>query len=181
MGKQIRGFTAVALAAVLGACFESAEPLIATNDADYPFDKGVRYTFYEWDKERRTWQPQETGTLRREGDHYVQLDDGAKRNDPSPILFKDIGRGYFIAQQKESSAYIYDLVLLQNDIAYQFGFACATEDKAFADKGLLDSFTPTERSGNTCRVSNFDKLKEIFFAIAAERQQPQGMYAIDRR
>ena len=181
MGTHVGRFAALILAAVVGACFESAEPLIAANDADFPFDKGVRYTFYEWDKERRVWHPNETGTLRRDGEHYVQLDDGSQRTDPDPIMFKSIGNGYFIAQQKENAAYIYDLVRLQNDMAYQYGLACANEDRKFADQGLLDSFTPTDRSGNTCRVSSFDKLRQIFLAIVAERPQPQGMYTIDRR
>ena len=81
MSRHIRHFAAVGLAALLASCFESAQPLIAANEAEFPFGQTVRYTFYEWDKERRTWQPNETGTIRREADHYLQLDDGGRIGD----------------------------------------------------------------------------------------------------
>jgi len=179
--KYVLRCAAVALAMVLGACFESAQPLIAAGEGDFPFGQLVRYTFYEWDKEKGIWQPNETGTLKRVDDHYVELDDGGRRSDENPIQFKSVGNGYFIGQQKENAVYIYDLLRLQNDIAYQYGLACADEDRKFAEQGLLDSFTASERSGNTCKVSSFDKLRQIFLALAAERRQPQGMYAIQRQ
>jgi hypothetical protein len=182
MRRHVQRFAALGLAIGLAACFESTEPLIGT-DGDFPFGDGVRYTFYEWDKEKGVWQPNETGTVQREGDHYVELDDGGQRNDASPIRFKDIGNGgYFIAQQRQDNGvYIYDLLKVQSDnLAYQFGFACRTEDRKFADQGLIDSFTADERWGNTCKVSDLDKLKRVFLAIAAEVNQPQGMYAITK-
>jgi hypothetical protein len=179
--KTLLRFAVLALGMGLGACFESAQPLIAANDADFPFDRGVRYTFYEWDKDRRTWQPSETGTVTREGDHYVQLEDGAANNDATPFMLKSIGNGYFIAQQPDRSVYIYDLLRIQNNIVYQFGFPCTDADRKFIDQGLLDGFTATERSGNTCKVSDFDKLRQMFLANAAEQNQPYGMYTIDRR
>ena len=55
---------------------------------------------------------------------------------------------------------------------------CTDADKKFADQGLLDSFTKDTQWGNTCRVSDFDKLKQVLFAIAKERPQPQGMFGI---
>ena len=170
----------LALAMGLGACFESAQPLIAANDADFPFDRGVRYTFYEWDKERRTWQPSETGTVTREGDHYVQREDGALTNDGTPFVLKSIGNGYFVAQQPERSVFIYDLVRIQGDVVYQYGMPCTDEDRKFTDQGLLDSFTADTPSGNSCKVSSLDKLTRVLRAIATERPQPQGMYAVQR-
>jgi hypothetical protein len=178
--KTLLRFAVLALGMGLGACFESAQPLIAANDADFPFDRGVRYTFYEWDKDRRTWQPSETGTVTREGDHYVQLEDGAANNDATPFVLKSIGNGYFIAQQPDHSVYIYDLVRIQGDIVYQYGMPCTDEDRKFADQGLLDSFTADTQSGNSCKVSSLDKLTRVLRAIATERPQPQGMFAIQR-
>ena len=180
MTKMGQGCAAVALAAMLAACFESAEPLIVASQADFPFAQVSRYTFYEWDKERRVWQPHETGTLKREGDHYVQLDDGGRLDGSNAIRLKAIGDGYFIAQQQSNAIYIYDLLRMQNNIVFQFGFACAEADRRFVEQGLLDSFTPTERSGNVCRVSSLEKLRQIFLANAAEQNQPYGMFTIDR-
>jgi hypothetical protein len=164
----------------VGACFESAQPLISSKDADFPFTASFRYAFYEWDKEQKTWQPSETGTVNREGDHYVQIDDGGLVKDANPFLLKSIGDGYYIAQQPNEMAYVYDLLKVQGDVVYQFGMPCMDADKKFADQGLLDSFMKDTQYGNTCRVSNFDNLKQVLFAIAKERSQPQGMYAITK-
>jgi hypothetical protein len=180
MLRHVQRFAAVGLAAILAACFESAQPLIAANEAEFPFGALTRYTFYEWDKERRSWQPNETGTVKREADHYVQLDDGGRLSDSNPIRLKGIGDGYFIAQQQNNSTYVYDLMKIQNDVAYQFGFPCSAADKKYVEQGLLDGFTADDRWGNTCRVSSFDKLRQIFLANAAEQNQPLGMYALQR-
>jgi hypothetical protein len=177
--RRVRCF-AVALAAVVSACFESAEPLITGAEADFPFAPSVRYSFYEWDKQRRVWQPHETGTLKRDGDRYLQLDDGGRLDGSNGIRFKAIGDGYFVVQQQNAAAYVYDLLRIQNNIVYQFGFACTESDRKFVERGLLDGFAATERSGNTCKVSSLDKLRQIFLANAAEQNQPYGMYTIDR-
>jgi hypothetical protein len=58
--------------------------------------------------------------------------------------------------------------------------ACADTDKKYADQGLIDSFVKDTPSGNTCRVSSFDKLSQTFRAIANDRPQPQGMFGIVR-
>jgi len=181
MQKHVQRVAALVLAAVLGACFESAQPLIAAKDGDFPFDRSIRYTFYEWDKEKSTWQPSETGTVNRDGDHYVQLDDGGLDKDGKPFLLKSIGNGYFIAQQPNDAVYVYDLLRFQGDIVYQYGMPCTDVDKKFADQGLLDSFAKDTQWGNTCRVSSFDKLTRVMRAIATDRPQPQGMYAITRQ
>ncbi len=131
----------------LGACFESAQPLIAAAGADFPFDRPVRYTLYEWDKEKSTWQPSETGTINRDGDHYVQLDDGGLVRDAKPFLLKSIGNGYFVGQQPNNADFMYDLLRIQGDIVYQYGMACTDADKKYADQGLLDCFTKDGQFG----------------------------------
>lgn len=176
--KTILRCAVVVVAMAVGACFESAQPLISAKGADFPLGTNLRYTFYEWDKEKKTWQPSETGMVNREGDHYVQIDDGGLVRDAKPFLLKSIGDGYFVAQQPDDRVYIYDLLKIQGDIVYQFGMPCEDADKKYADKGLLD-FMETQY-GNTCRVSDFDKLKQVLFAIAKERPQPQGMYALTK-
>ena len=169
------------LAIALGACFQSVQPLIAAKDADFPFTSSFRYTLYEWDKEKSVWTPSETGTVNREGDHYVQLDDGGLVREAKPFLLKSIGNGYFIAQQPSGDmVYIYDLLKIQGDIIYQFGMPCTDADRKYADQGLLDSFMKDTQYGNTCRVSDFDKLRQVLLAVAKERPQPQGMYGIVR-
>ena len=178
--KTILRCAVVVVAMAVGACFESAEPLILAKGADFPLGTNLRYTFYEWDKEKKTWQPSETGMVNREGDHYVQIDDGGLVRDAKPFLLKSIGDGYFIAQQPDDRVYIYDLLKIQGDVVYQFGMPCMDADKKFADQGLLDSFMKETQYGNTCRVSDFDKLKQVLFAIAKERPQPQGMYALTK-
>jgi hypothetical protein len=178
--KTILRCAVVVVAMAVGACFESAQPLISAKSADFPLGPNLRYTFYEWDKEKKTWQPSETGMVNREGDHYVQIDDGGLVRDAKPFLLKSIGDGYFVAQQPDERVYIYDLLKIQGDVVYQFGMPCADADKKFADQGLLDSFMKDTQYGNTCRVSDFDKLKQVLFAIAKERPQPQGMYAITK-
>ena len=178
--KQVLRFAVVGLAMALGACFESAQPLISSGNADFPFTTNVRYTFYEWDKEKKGWQPSETGTVNRDGDHYVQIDDGGLTQDAKPFLLKSIGNGYYIAQQPNDMVYIYDLMKIQGDVVYQFGMPCTDADKTFADQRLLDSFTKDSFGGNSCRVSDFDKLAQVLLAIAKERPQPQGMYAITK-
>jgi hypothetical protein len=178
--KQVLCCAVVGLAIALGACFESAQPLIAAKDADFPFQSTIRYTFYEWDKAKSTWQASETGTVNRDGDHYVQLDDGGLVKDAAPFLLKSIGNGYFIAQQPNNAVYIYDLLRFQGDIVYQYGIACADADKKYADQGLVDSFTKDTQFGNTCRVSSFAKLSQTLRAIANDRPQPQGMFTIAR-
>jgi hypothetical protein len=177
--KTILRCAVVVVAMAAGACFESAEPLISATSADFPLGTNLRYTLYEWDKEQKTWTPSETGMVNREGDHYVQIDDGGLVKDAKPFLLKGIGDGYFIAQQPNEKTYIYDLLKIQGDIVYQFGMPCEDADKTFADQGLLDGFMETQY-GNTCRVSDFDKLKQVLFAIAKERPQPQGMYALTK-
>jgi hypothetical protein len=180
MMKQVLRCAVIGLAMALGACFESAQPLIAPGNADFPFNTGVRYTFYEWDKDKGIWQPSETGTVNREGDHYVQLDDGGLVKDAKPFLLKSIGNGYFVAQQPNEMVYVYDLLRIQGDIVYQYGMPCTDADKTFADDGLLDSFTKDTQYGNTCTVSDFDKLTQVLRTIAKDRPQPQGMYALTR-
>jgi hypothetical protein len=177
--KHVLRFAVLALAIALGACFESVQPLIAAKDADFPFTSSFRYTLYEWDKEKGIWTPSETGTVNREGDHYVQLDDGGLVREEKPFLLKSVGNGYFIAQQPNEMVYIYDLLKIQGNVVYQFGMPCADEDKKYADQKLLDSFSEGQ-FGNTCRVSNFDKLRQVLLAVAKERSQPQGMYAITK-
>ena len=177
--KTILRCAVVVVAMAVGACFESAQPLISAKSADFPLGTNLRYTFYEWDKEKKTWQPSETGMVNREGDHYVQIDDGGLVRDAKPFLLKSIGNGYFVAQQPDDRVYIYDLLKIQGDVVYQFGMPCEDADKKFADQGLLDGFMETQY-GNTCRVSDFDKLKQVLFAIAKERPQPQGMYALTK-
>ena len=178
--KTILRCAVVVVAMAVGACFESAQPLISAKGADFPLGTNLRYTFYEWDKEKKTWQPSETGMVNREGDHYVQIDDGGLVRDAKPFLLKSIGDGYFVAQQPDDRVYIYDLLKIQGDVVYQFGMPCTDTDKKFADQGLLDSFMKDTSYGNTCRVSDFDKLKQVLFAIAKERPQPQGMYALTK-
>lgn len=177
--KQALRFTLLGLAIALGACFESVQPLIAAKDADFPFTSNFRYTLYEWDKEKSVWTPSETGTVNREGDHYVQLDDGGLVREAKPFLLKSIGDGYFIAQQPNEMIYIYDLLKIQGNVVYQFGMPCADSDKKYADQKLLDSHI-SGQYGNSCRVSNFDKLRQVLLAVAKERSQPQGMYAITK-
>jgi len=178
--KQVLRFTILTLAIALGACFESVQPLIAAKDADFPFTSTFRYTLYEWDKEKGTWQPSETGTVNRDGDHYVQLDDGGLVKEAKPFLLKSIGNGYFVAQQPNNAVYIYDLVRIQGDIVYQYGMPCTEADQKYADQGLLDSFMKDAQFGYTCRVSSFEKLAQVLRAIANDRPQPQGMYGITR-
>ena len=180
MRKHVLRCSVLGLAMGLGACFESAQPLISTANADFPFTTTARYTFYEWNKEQKTWQPSETGTVSRDGDHYVQIDDGGLTQDAKPFLLKSIGDGYFIAQQPSDVIYIYDLLKIQGDVVYQFGMACADADKKFADQRLIDSFTKDSYGGNSCKVSDFDKLKQVLFAIAKDRPQPQGMYTLTK-
>jgi hypothetical protein len=177
--KQILRFAILTLAIALGACFESVQPLIAAKDADFPFDRTFRYTLYEWDKKKSVWTPSETGTVNRDGDHYVQVDDGGLVKDATPFLLKSVGNGYFIAQQPNDMVYIYDLLKIQGNVVYQFGMPCSDEDKKYADRKLLDSHVGGQY-GNSCRVSNFDKLRQVLLAVAKERPQPQGMYAITR-
>jgi hypothetical protein len=178
--RQVLRFAVVAVAMTLGACFESVQPLIAASEADFPFTGNFRYTLYEWDKEKGTWQPSETGTVNREGDHYLQLDDGGLTKDGKPFLLKSVGNGYYVGQQPNENVYVYDLLKIQGDVVYQFGLPCTEADKKYADQGLLDSFTKDTQWGNTCRVSNFEKLSQVLLAIAKERPQPQGMYGIVR-
>ena len=180
MTKQFLRCAVVGLAMALGACFESVEPLIMAGAADFPFDKSVRYTFYEWDKEKNTWQASETGTINRDGDHYVQLDDGGLVKEAKPFLLKSIGNGFFVGQQPNNMAFMYDLLRIQGDIVYQYGMACADADKKYADQGLLDGFMKDTQWGNTCSVSSFDKLARVLRAIADERPQPQGMFGLVR-
>ena len=177
--KHVLRCAVLGLAVALGACFESVQPLIAAKDADFPFDRNFRYTLYEWDKEKGTWTPSETGTVNREGDHYVQIDDAGLVKEAKPFLLKSIGNGYFVAQQPNERVYIYDLLKVQGDVVYQFGMSCTDVDRKFADQGLIDSFV-SGQYGNTCRVSNFDKLRQVLFAVAKERSQPQVMYGIAR-
>jgi hypothetical protein len=178
--QQALCFAVLGLAVALGACFESVQPLIAASDADFPFDRSFRYTLYEWDKEKGVWQPSETGTVNREGNHYVQIDDGGLVKEAKPFLLKSIGNGYFIAQQPNEMVYIYDLLRIQGDIVFQYGMPCTDNDKKYADQGLLDSFVKDTQYGNTCRVSDFDKLRQVLLAAAKDRPQPQGMYGITR-
>ena len=170
----------VGLAMALGACFESAQPLIAAKDADFPLPNTLRYTLYEWDKEKSVWTPSETGAVNRAGDHYEQIDDGGLVKEAKPFLLKSIGNNYFVAQQPNNTVFNYDLVRVQGDMIYQYGMACTEDDKKFADQKLLDSFTKDTQWGNTCKVSSFDKLAQALRAIATERPQPQGMYVIAR-
>jgi hypothetical protein len=169
------------LALMLGGCFESELPLIAAQEADYPFERGFHYTFYEWNKEARNWEPSETGSVQRDGDHYMQLADVGVSDKGDPFLLKSIGDNYYIAQKSDnsSSIYVYDLVRINGNIVYEYGLPCTDEDRKFVAQGLIDSFT-VDSAGNRCSVSSLDKLARVFRAITAERPQPQGMYGLDK-
>jgi len=118
-------------------------------------------------------------TVRRDGDHYVQLTDIGVSDTGDPFLLKSIGDNYYIAQKVDNSLFIYDLVRINGNIVYQYGLPCADEDRKFVAQGLIDSFAVDSPGGNKCTVSSLEKLARLFRAIAAERSQPQGMYGID--
>ena len=179
MLKRLQVAIALLFTVMLGGCYESATPLIAARDADFPFERTFHYTFYEWNKDTRNWQPSETGTISRDGDHYVQLTDVGTNDKGDPFLLKSIGDNYYIAQQPNNANFIYDLVRINGNIVYQYGMICADEDKKFVTQGLIDSFKTDSTRGNICAVSNLDKLARLFRAIAAERPQPQGMFGMD--
>ena len=178
MRNCCKGAIVAILAAMLCGCFQSAQPLINAQNADYPFDGTFHYTFYEWSKDSKTWSPSDTGTIKRDGDHYMQLADVGTDNG-DPFFLKSIGDNLYIAQQPDKSNFIYDLVRLNGNIIYQYGLACSDEDQKFAAQGLIDSFKPESSGSNTCVVSSLDKLTRMFRAIAAERRQPQGMFGRD--
>jgi len=178
MRRPLHSAIALALALILGGCFESTTPLIPAANADYPFERTFHYTFYEWNKDTKVWQPSETGTISRDGDHYVQLPDiGNDQGDA--FLLKSIGDNYYIAQQPNKATFIYDLVRINGNIIYQYGMSCADEDKKFVEQGLIDSFKTDSTRGNVCAVSSLEKVARLFRAIAAERPQPQGMFGVD--
>jgi hypothetical protein len=167
------------LAALLSGCFESEQPLISAQNADYPFERDFHYVFYEWNKDAKNWEPSETGTVKRDGDHYVQLPD-VGNDSGDPFLLKAIGDNFYIAQQPSKSSHIYDLVRINGNIIYQYGMSCTDADKRFAQQKLIDSIKTDSNGGNTCMVSSLDKLGRVFRAIADERPQPQGMFGVDR-
>jgi len=179
MREPLKSAIVVVLTMLLGGCFESATPLIAAANADYPFAQTFHYTFYEWNKDAKNWQPSETGTISRDGDHYVQLADLSSSDKGDPFLLKSIGDNYYIAQQPNNSTFIYDLVRINGNIIYQYGMNCADTDKKFVAQGLIDSFKTESTRGNVCAVSSLDKVGRLFRAIAAERPQPQGMFGRD--
>ena len=43
--KTILRCAVVVVAMAVGACFESAQPLISAKTADFPFERSIRYTF----------------------------------------------------------------------------------------------------------------------------------------
>ena len=179
MRKLLHSAVAAVLAAMLSGCFESEQPLITAGNADYPFDRDFHYVFYEWNKDSKNWEPSETGTVKRDGDHYVQLADVGNDNG-NPFFLKAIGDNFYVAQQPNRSNYMYDLVRINGNIIYQYGMSCTDEDKKFAEQKLIDSFKAESNGGNTCRVSNLNQLGRVFRAIAVDRPQPQGMFGMDR-
>jgi hypothetical protein len=168
------------LTLMLGGCFESERPLIAAQDADYPFERGFHYTFYEWNKEARNWEPSETGSVQRDGDHYVQLADVGGNDKGDPFLLKSIGDNYYIAQRPDNSSFIYDLVRINGNVVYQYGMTCTNEDQKFVAQGLIDSFAADSQGANKCAVSSLDKVARAFRAIVAEHPQPQGMFGVEK-
>lgn len=170
----------LAFAFLLAGCFESAAPLIAAKDADFPLGNSTRYRLYEWNEQLRQWDISEAGTVTRNGDHYDQIEDVAFIRDAKPFLLKSISGGFYIGQQPNGASYVYDLLKIESDAVYEYGMPCVEADRKFVAQGLIDTFTVDGSFGNTCTVSNFDRLARAFRAIAAENRQPQGKYIVEK-
>ena len=121
------------------------------------------YTFYEWNKDAKNWQPSETGTISREGDHYVQLADLSTSDKGDPFLLKSIGDNYYIAQQPNNSSFIYDLVRVNGNIIYQYGMACTDEGPEVRRTGPARFIHRRSRLAETSRVvSSLEKVGRLF-------------------
>jgi hypothetical protein len=177
MLKLASTILALTSALVLAGCYESAMPLIAASD--FPFTRIVRYSFYEWNADKKQWDMSETGLVVRDQDHYMQLPDMADITDGKNFSLKGIGGGLYVAQQFDDRAYDYDLVKIDGNTIYEYGMPCAAEDRKFVAQKLIDDFKADPQFGNTCTVSNFDKLAQVFRSLAAGNPQPQGKYVID--
>jgi hypothetical protein len=158
---------------LLGGCFESATPLIAATNADYPFEQPFHYMFYEWNKDAKNWEPSETGTISRDGDHYVQLADLGNSDKGDPFLLKSIGDNYYIAQQPNNSSFIY-VRSARRIISTNMGWRAPTGTRV-RRTGPARFIHRRSTAGSICVVSSLRKGR-LFRAIAAERPQPQGMF-----
>ena len=178
MNRSVTALLVTLSALVLSGCYQSAQSLIATGAGDFPFPQRARYTSFEWNAAMNAWDESEPGLAVRDGDHYVQTPDGSTPNDATPFMLKSIGGGYYIGQEESDSHYVYDLLKIEGDTVYEYGLTCDDAARAFQSQGLIDGIESAGVLGNTCTVSNFDKLAQVFRAQV--NRQPKAKFVIAR-
>jgi hypothetical protein len=163
---------------LLSGCYQSAQPLIAANAGDFPFPQRARYAAFEWNAGTQAWDGSEPGLAVRDGDHYVQTPDGSAPGDATAFMLKSIGGSFYIGQEEADSHFVYDLLKIEGDAIYEYGLTCDDAARLFQSQGLIDTIESAGLLGNTCTVSNFDRLAQVFRAAAG--RQPKAKFVIAR-
>ncbi|MGE0668170.1 MAG: hypothetical protein AB7O49_16560 [Sphingomonadales bacterium] len=161
------------LALALTGCFISSAPLIPAGTAEGVFDGRTSYVLSHLKFEGKKWVENKTGTVAPAGEGYL-LDGDA---DSAFVVRKAFG-DHYIAQQVNQGDYYYDLLRIEGDKVYVYGFACGDEDERNVELGLVDGFSG-EGGNLRCNVSDFDKLVEVFKLRVDAGAQAETLYEIN--
>ncbi|HEX3487120.1 MAG TPA: hypothetical protein VHT51_18845 [Micropepsaceae bacterium] len=170
---------ALVCSALLSGCYQSATPLIAANTGDFPFGADTRYTAFEWNADMRQWDASEPGSVKRDGNHYVQAADGGAPSDATPFVLKSIGGGFYIGQEEADSRFVYDLLKIEGATVYEYALSCSDSDQPLAAQGLIDQITTEGVVGKICTVSSFAKLTQVFRTM--QDRQPKAKFVMQRQ
>ncbi len=160
------------LCAALAGCFFSTSALIGPGDAEHPFDGKTAYSLLRSADGGQHWTEEDNGTIGAAGAGYI-LDGEADTAFTVRRAFDD----YYIGQQAADGAYYYDLLHVDGDHVYLYGFACGDEDRRYVGTGMIDAVT-AESDGLDCRVSDFDKLAKVFHDRIEAGALPKSLYVI---
>ncbi len=172
MPRAVRVCLLVLLTAALSGCFLSTSALIGPGEADHPFAGKTAYTLSRSADDGRHWTEEGSGTLGTAGDAYV-MDGEADTAFTVRRAFGD----YYIGQQQDHGVYYYDLLHVEGDHVYLYGFTCGEEDRRHVQSGLIDTVT-TESDGLHCTVSDFGKLAKVFHDRLEAGALPKSLYII---
>ncbi len=160
-------------ALILAGCFVSNEALITPGDAARPLDGKSAYTLFRSRDGGTTWEKDQDGTIARSGDGYM-LD-----GDPdSRFVMRTAFDTFYIAQQKSAEGFQHDLVRIEGDHVFVYGFTCGDEDQRHVGAGLIAEITA---DGNElqCRVASFSNLSKVFSERILAGAKPKSLYVIN--
>jgi hypothetical protein len=160
------------LVLLLAGCFVSTAPLIEAGGADQRLAGKSRYEFFRSKDGGKTWDKDQDGTIAAVDGGY-ELD-----GDPdSRFVMRAAFDMHYIAQQRSTDGFQYDLLRIDGDRIYVYGFTCGDEDQRHVQTGLIEDIT-SEGNELRCRVDGFNDLATVFAERVSAGATPKTFYIV---